>query len=71
MCLAVRKSAFNPNVPYSEELLITAPERIFSNDETRLELDYIGPIKGMPGRISRAGVKDEGKKPLNLKTLNP
>ena len=37
--VAVRNPNYDPSVPYSEEILITHPERIFSYDETKVELD--------------------------------
>ena len=37
--VAVPHPDFDPELPYSEELLITKPERIGSYDETRVELD--------------------------------
>ena len=30
---------FDPDVPFSEEIVITRPERICSYDETKMELD--------------------------------
>jgi len=38
--VAIVNADFDPNVPYSPEILITCPERICSCDETRMELDY-------------------------------
>ena len=37
--VAVLNPDFDPELPYSEELLITKPERIGSYDETKVELD--------------------------------
>ena len=56
----VPNPSFDPDVPYSEELLIVAPERIFSYDETRVELDCTDPSKGASGRIVRTCGKDDG-----------
>ena len=36
---AIRNSDFDPEIPYSEEIMITHPERIRSYDETKVELD--------------------------------
>jgi hypothetical protein len=37
---------YGPKVMYSEEILITHPERICSYDETRMERDSTKPRKG-------------------------
>jgi hypothetical protein len=58
--LAVHNPEFDPDVPYSKELLIVAPERICSYDVTRVELDCTNPIKGASDRIIRDGTKDDG-----------
>ncbi len=58
--VAVHNPEFNPDVPYSEELRIVAPERICSYDETRVELDCTDPNKGASDRISRDGKEDDG-----------
>jgi hypothetical protein len=47
-------------VPYSEELLSVAPERICYYDETRVELDYTDPSKCASDRIIRDNAKDHG-----------
>ncbi len=45
----------DPNKPYSEEILITAPERICSYDETRMELDCTTAVNGKTNVVIRAG----------------
>ena len=59
--VAVHNPEFSPDVPYSEELLIVAPERICSYDKTRVELVCIDPNKGASDRIIKDGAKDDGR----------
>jgi hypothetical protein len=44
---------FDPELPYSQELLITKPERICSYDETKVELDCTMGGKGKKDRTLR------------------
>ncbi len=37
--VAIRNPDYDPEVPYSEEIIITRPEWIGSYDETKMELD--------------------------------
>ena len=37
--VAIINPNFDSNIPYSQEILITHPERICSYDETKMELD--------------------------------
>jgi hypothetical protein len=43
----------DPMVPYSQEILITKPERICSYDETKMELDCTRGGKGREDKIVR------------------
>jgi len=58
--VAINNPTDDPSEPYSEKLIIVAPERICSYDETRVELDCTDPSKGLTGRIVRAGTKNDG-----------
>jgi hypothetical protein len=58
--VAVKNPTYDPSEPYSEELIIVAPERICSYDKTRVELDCTDPSKGLTDRIVRVGTKDDG-----------
>ena len=51
--VAVIHPDYDPTVPYSEELLITRPERIGSYDETKVELDCIKNGAGKRDRCIR------------------
>ena len=53
--VAVLNEDFDPNKPYSEEILITAPKRICSYDETRMELDCTSGANGKTDMVIRAG----------------
>lgn len=52
---------YDPNARYSEEIIITRPERICSYDETKLELDCTQGGKGKKDRLVRAGPEDNGQ----------
>jgi hypothetical protein len=52
---------FQPDVPYSQEILITHHERITSYDETKLELDCTKGDKGKGDMIVRACHADDGE----------
>jgi hypothetical protein len=52
---------FQPDVPYSQEILITHHERITSYDETKLELDCTKGGKGKGDMIVRACHADDGE----------
>ena len=49
--VVVLNPAYDPSAPYSEEIIITRPERICSYDETKIELDC---TKGGAGKRDRA-----------------
>jgi hypothetical protein len=51
--VTVLSPEFDPEKPYSEELIITKPERICSYDETRVELDCTKEGKGKKERTLR------------------
>ena len=51
---------YDPAVAYSEQIIITHPERICSYDETRMEMDCTDPTKGKTDRIVKAGMGDDG-----------
>ncbi len=51
--VAVLNPDFDPELSYSEELIITKPERICSFDETKVELDCTKGGKGKKDRTSR------------------
>ena len=55
--VAVENPAYKKDVPYSERLLITKPERIFSLDETRLTNDTTDKCKSKSSR----GLVGKGK----------
>eukprot|EP00873_Tetraselmis_striata_P041961 jgi/Tetstr1/462225/TSEL_000624.t1 len=59
--VAVRNPDYDPTVPRSEMLIITHPERIFSFDETRVELDCTKGGKRKGDRIVRDGKHDRGE----------
>ena len=52
---------YDPDVPYSEEIIITHPERICSYDETKMELDCTRGGSGKRDRFVRAGLEDDGE----------
>ncbi len=58
--VAVLNPDFDPAVPYSQEILITRPERICSYDETKMELDCTKGGKGKSGRCPTTGPGDDG-----------
>ena len=51
---------YDPTIPYSEEIIINRPERIYSYDETKMELDC---IKGSAGKRKRVvkPINDDGE----------
>ena len=52
---------YDPNVMYSKEILITHPaERIFSYDETRMEIDITKPGKGKGDHFIKNEPEDDG-----------
>ncbi len=57
-------TVFNPDFdsegPYSQEILITHPERICSYDETKMELDCTKGGKGKYDTIVNSGPGDDG-----------
>ena len=59
--VAEPNTSFNPNLPYSEQLIITHPERIVSFDESKLEVDGTRGGKGKTDRITRVGIEDDGE----------
>lgn len=59
--VAIPNPDFDPDVAYSQEILITHPERISSYDETKVELDCTSGGKGKKERNIRDGVKDDGE----------
>jgi len=50
---------YDPNVPFSHELIITAPERICYYDETKMELDCTKAGKGKIDRTIRDDTEDD------------
>jgi hypothetical protein len=52
--VAVVSPDYDPNVPYSAEILITKPERIGSYDETKMELDCTRGGKDKKDRTLKA-----------------
>jgi hypothetical protein len=52
--VAVVNPDYDPNVPYSEEILITIPGRIGSYDETKMKLDCTRGGKGKKDRTVKA-----------------
>ena len=52
---------YDEEVPHSERVYITHPERILSFDETRVELDCTTGGKSKSDRVVRAGVEDRGE----------
>eukprot|EP00873_Tetraselmis_striata_P044253 jgi/Tetstr1/464517/TSEL_009275.t1 len=59
--VAVRNPDYDPTVLRSEMLTITHPERIFSFDETSVELDCTKDGKRKGDRIVRDGKHDRGE----------
>jgi len=59
--VVVRNRVYDPTVPYSEELLITRPERICSYDETKLEPDCNKVRACKRDRCIRYGPEDDGE----------
>jgi hypothetical protein len=59
--VAVTTEDYNADDPASLPITITHPERIFSYDETRLELDCTVGGKGKADRQVRAGKHDDGE----------
>ncbi len=57
--VAVLNPDFDPVVPYSQEILITHPERIWSYDETKMELDCTKGGKGKSDAIVTSGSGDD------------
>ena len=53
--------SFDPNVEFSQAIIITHPERICSFDETRVELDCTHGGKGKTDTYVRAGADDDGE----------
>lgn len=51
---------YDPNLEYSEEIVITHPERICSYDETKVELDCTSGGKGKTDTFIRDGRTDDG-----------
>ena len=49
---------YDPEAVYSEEILITSPERICSYDETRMKIDCTKPGKGKSVQFIRTMEKD-------------
>ena len=52
--------SYDPSLEYSEEILITHPERICSYDETKVELDCTSGGKGKTDTFIRDGPTDDG-----------
>jgi hypothetical protein len=50
---------YDPDEPFSQEIIITAPERLCSFDETKMELDCTKAGKGNTNRTIKAGVNDD------------
>jgi hypothetical protein len=69
--VAVHNREFNSGVPFSEKLLIVAPERICSYDETRVELDCTNPCKDESDCIIGDGVKDDGTSIVTKSSKSP
>ena len=59
--VAQRNPDFDPEVPNSQPILITKPERIVSFDETRLQMDMTEVGSGNQMRTVRAGKEDTGE----------
>ena len=59
--VAVRNADYEPDIPYSQAIFITHPERICSYDETKMELDCTRGGAGKKDRFVRAGVEDDGE----------
>ncbi len=57
----VRNPDYDPEIPYSEENIITRPDRICSYDETKMELDYTRGSAGYRDRFVRERLKDDGE----------
>jgi len=58
--VAVVNPDYDPEVPYSQEILIIHPDRICSYDETKMELDCTKGGKGRKDRTLKAGPDDDG-----------
>ncbi len=59
--VAVLKPDFDPEQPYSQEFLITHPERICSSyGKTKMELYYTKGGKGKTGTIGKSGPAQDG-----------
>ena len=58
--LVVRNPDYDPEIPYSEETIITRPGRILSYDETKMELDCTRGGAGSRDRFVR-GLHDDGE----------
>ncbi len=58
--VAVVNLDYDPNVPYSEEILITKPERICFYDETKMQLDCTRGGKGRTYNNVRWIPEDDG-----------
>ncbi len=59
--VVVRNPNYDQEIPYSEEIIITRPERISSYDETKMELDCTRGGAGSRDRFVRARLEDEGE----------
>jgi len=58
--VAVVNPHYDPNLPYSQEILITKPARICSYDETKMELDSTRGFKGRNDKTIRNSPEDDG-----------
>ena len=56
--VAVFKPYFDPELPYSQEIKTTKPNRICSYDETKMELDCTKGRKGKKNRTLKAPSDD-------------
>ena len=58
--VAFLKPDYDPDLPYSQEILIPSPERIFSYYEAKMELDCTRGLKGRKDKTIRDGPEDDG-----------
>jgi hypothetical protein len=69
--VAVVNLDYDPDLPYSQEILIPKPKRICSYDETKMELDYTRGFKGRKDKAIRNGPGDDGKTIVKSPTSAP
>ncbi len=58
MCSTITSTQTSPI--YSEEIIITVPERTCIYDKTRIEVNCTRPVNGKTDKVIRAGPEDDG-----------